>query len=284
MTGRVTRSARDRKLHSKVAPYLRALASALRRVPLEERAREGPHAQFGEDRILERIFGRQEHGYCVEVGAYDGITGSATYLFEQKGWKCLLVEPIPELADQIRRSRSCLVANCAASGQDGETTLYVADRVEQMSTVELTPGHEEWIHGVGGAVREITVPTRTLDALVEEAGFPGINFMTIDVEGHEMDVLQGFSLERRRPRVVILEDNVAQRASEVARHMGRRGYVNFKRTGVNDWYAHESDAELVRPDAVRQFQLERTIRRSVDRAREWLVRRIPAAVKRRVTG
>ena len=263
--------------------YLRALASALRRVPVEERAREGPHAQFGEDRILERIFGGQEAGYCVEVGAYDGVTGSATYLFEQKGWECLLVEPIPELAEQIRRSRRCLVVNCAASAQEGETTFYVADRVEQMSTLELTPGHEEWIHRVGGAVRAITVPTRTLDTLLDEAGFPRIDFVTIDVEGHELDVLQGLSLETRRPRVVILEDNVVDGASEVAQHMARHGYVNFKRTGVNDWYAHGGDAELIRPDAVRQFQLERAMRRSVDQAKERLVRRIPASVRRKVT-
>jgi FkbM family methyltransferase len=266
-----------------VAPYVRALAAVVRRVPLEERAREGPHAQFGEDRILERIFGRHEHGYCVEVGAYDGLTGSATYLFEQKGWQCLLVEPIPELADQIRRSRRCLVANCAASGQEGEATLYVADRVAQMSTMELTPGQEEWIHRVGGSVRVITVPTRTLDDLVDEAGFPRIDFMTIDVEGHEMDVLHGFSLERRRPRVVILEDNVGERNSEVARHMARHGYVNFKRTGIDDWYAHQSDAELIRPEAVRQFQLEKAMRRSVDQVKQRLVRRIPATVRRRMT-
>ena len=266
-----------------MAPYLRALASALRPVPAEQRAREGPHAQFGEDLILERIFGGHDAGYCVEVGAYDGITGSATYLFEQKGWECLLVEANPQLADQIRRNRNCLVVNCAASAQEGETTFYVADRVEQMSTLELTPGHEEWIHRVGGAVRAITVPTRTLNALLDEAGFPRIDFITIDVEGHELDVLKGFALEERRPRVVILEDNVVGRDSEVARHMAGRGYVNFKRTGVNDWYAHEHDAELIKPDAVRQFQLERAIRRSVDRVKERLARRIPAKIRERVT-
>jgi FkbM family methyltransferase len=211
------------------------------------------------------------------------VTGSATYLFEQKGWKCLLVEPIPELADQIRRNRGGLVANCAASGAEGETTLYVADRVEQMSTLELTPGHEEWIHRVGGAVREITVQTRTLDSLLDEAGFPRVDFITIDVEGHEMDVLQGFSLDTRRPRVVILEDNVVGKTSDVARHMAQHAYVNFRRTGVNDWFAHESDIELVRPEAVRQFQLERAMRRSIDQAKERVVRRIPATVRRRVT-
>jgi hypothetical protein len=98
-----------------------------------------------------------------------------------------------------------------------------------------------------------------------------------------MDVLHGFSLERRRPRVVILEDNVGERNSEVARHMARHGYVNFKRTGINDWYAHQSDAELIRPEAVRQFQLEKAMRRSVDQVKQRLVRRIPATVRRRMT-
>ena len=122
------------------------LVAALRPVPPEERAREGPHAQFGEDSILERIFARQGHGYCVEVGAYDGMTGSATLLFEEKGWHCLLIEPIPGLADQIRQNRRCTVVNCAASREEGEATLHVADRVEQMSTMDADAAREGWIH------------------------------------------------------------------------------------------------------------------------------------------
>ena len=137
MTLPATASARIRELRLTVMPFLRALATVLRRVP---RGQEGPHAQFGEDRILADIFGGREHGYCVEVGAYDGITGSATYLFERKGWDCLLVEPIPELSDKIRRNRRCIVVNCAASRSEGEATLHVADRAEQMSTLDLTPG------------------------------------------------------------------------------------------------------------------------------------------------
>jgi FkbM family methyltransferase len=278
----VTAAARDPNRRLNLAPYLRALAAALRRVPPEERAREGPHAQFGEDRILERIFGNQDHGYCVEVGAYDGLTGSATFLFERKGWQCLLVEPVPELADQIRRNRRCLVANCAASAEEGEAVFYVADRVQQMSTLELTSAQEEWIVSLGGAPRAIKIPTRTLDSLLDEAGFARVDFITIDVEGHEMDVLRGFTLELHRPRVVILEENVVTSNSDIERHMAEHRYLNFKRTGVNDWYAHESDAELVRPDAVRQFQLEKSVRRSVDRVKERIAGRMPASVKRRL--
>ena len=60
------------------------------------------------------------------------------------------------------------------------------------------------------------MPTRTLDALLDETGLPQIDFITIDVEGHEMDVLQGLSLEKHRPRVVIFEENVGRRTSDVA--------------------------------------------------------------------
>jgi FkbM family methyltransferase len=251
-------------------------------VPSEERASEGPHAQFGEDRILERYFAGCEGGYCVEVGAYDGMTGSTTYLFEQKGWECLLVEPIPELASKIRENRSCRVVNCAVSGREGEATFYVAEHVEQMSTLDMTPGQRDWIDEVGGSLKEIIVPTRTLDSVLEDASFPRIDFMTIDVEGHEMDVLRGLSLERHRPRVIILEDNTGSRHSDVKRHMELHGYVNFRRTGVNDWYAHESDSELTDREALRQFHLEKAFRRSADRVKERIAPWVPNSLKERM--
>jgi hypothetical protein len=123
-----------------------------------------------------------------------------------------------------------------------------------MSTLELTPDHLEWIRKVGGDVRQVTVRTATLDTLLRDAGFPELQFITIDVEGHELAVLEGFTLEAYHPRVVIIEDNSVEGDPGVARYMSERGYVHFRRTGVNEWYAHESDAELVRPDVIRRFE------------------------------
>ena len=51
------------------------------------------YAQFGEDKILNRIFNKKT-GNCVEVGGFDGVTGSNTYFFEKLGWRCLIVEPM----------------------------------------------------------------------------------------------------------------------------------------------------------------------------------------------
>ena len=254
------------------------------------------HGQFGEDRVLREIFGEQAEGYCVEVGAYDGRTGSASYLFEKRGWHCLLVEPIPALVEEIRKHRACTVVNCAVSDKEGTASFFVAEHVEEMSTLDLTPDRLEWIEQVGGAVKEITVRTATLDSLLAEAAFPEIQFITIDVEGHEMAVLEGFTLEAHKPRVVIIEDNSASddpRARggdpRVGRHMAEHGYVHFRRTGVNEWYAHESDVELVRADEIRRFQRAK-VRQHWERRGKFLGNRIatrvgaylPTPVKRRL--
>lgn len=247
------------------------------------------HAQFGEDQILAEIFADRAHGCCVEVGANDGRTGSASYLFEKRGWQCLLVEPIPALAQEIREHRTCRIINCAASSSEGEAKFFVAEGVDAVSGLDLTPDRLEWIRRIGGTIKEITVRTATLDSLLEEAGFTELEFVTIDVEGHELSVLEGFDLETYRPRIVILEDNSVNGNLGVARHMADHGYVHFRRTGVNEWYARESDAELVRPDAIRRFERAKRIQRW-DRRRKQVVTRIatrggayvPASAKRRL--
>jgi len=245
------------------------------------------HGQFGEDELLDQIFGGLSHGYCAEIGAYDGVTGSASYRFEQRGWQCLLVEPIPALFEQIKAHRRCLAVNCAVSAQEGEATFFIAESFEQISGLDMTAEQRDWIGGEGGAVQEITVRTATLDSLLEEAGFPELQFVTIDVEGHEADVLSGFTLERHRPRILIVEDNTVEGNKLVAAHLTSRGYVHFRRTGVNEWYAHESDAELVRPDAVRRLAREVARERWARRRRHYTHRvaaavgsRLPASVTR----
>jgi FkbM family methyltransferase len=235
------------------------------------------YGQFAEDSLLQEIFGDRAQGYCVEIGAYDGLTGSASYLFEKRGWHCLLVEPIPALVEEIRKHRSCTVVNCAVSDREGVASFFVAENVEQMSTLDLTPDHLEWIEQVGGAVKEITVRTATLDSLLAEVAFPEIQFVTIDVEGHEMAVLEGFTLEAHRPRIVIVEDNSVNGDPRVARYMSDHGYVHFRRTGVNEWYAHESDAELVRPDAIKRFERAKA-RQRWERRRKHAANRVATRV------
>lgn len=217
----------------------------------------GYFAQFGEDRILDAIFHHRSEGHCVEVGANDGVTDSMTYHFELMGWNCLLVEPIPDLAKKIMEHRNCTVKNYAASSTEGEACFSVAEEALGMSGMELTRDQRKKILRAGGTLNEIKVRKKPLDAILEESNFGTIDFISIDVEGHELEVLKGFSPEKYRPRIMLIEDNSNKTDPSVQNYMKSKGYVIFKRTGVNDWYALENDRELVVPERINAFQEER---------------------------
>ena len=69
--------------------------------------------------------------------------------------------------------------------------------------------------------------------------------ISVDVEGHELEVLRGFSIARWCPAVILVEDNSNYQNADVRDYLRRFGYVRFMRTVVNDWYAHKSDRRLV---------------------------------------
>lgn len=199
-------------------------------------------AQYGEDRALDSIFGRPT-GFCVEVGANDGLTGSNTWYFEQLGWRCLLVEADPELAQLCRERRPrSQVTQCAvvAPSQVGTVRFTIVKAARGVSSLSLDHRNLARL-GIGsgkGEVEEVEVPARTLDSVLEEASPPAIDFMTIDVEGHEWDVLQGFDIIRWAPRFVIIERNRHFPDGRIMRYLREHGYAWRRSTGVNDWFEH----------------------------------------------
>lgn len=199
------------------------------------------YAQFGEDKILSEIFDKKD-GTCVEVGGFDGVTGSNTYFFEKIGWRCLVVEPMPDFCKKIRSARSCEVVEMAASDKSGEVEFYVAVGVETLSTIEKNDNHFARIRSLSQQeVRKITVKTARLDDILLERGITTIDFLTIDVEGHEMSVLAGMSFGTISPRLMIIEDNSHGLDLQVKYLMQSMSYVRFKKTGCNDWYAKKDD-------------------------------------------
>jgi FkbM family methyltransferase len=205
------------------------------------------YSQFGEDRHLQALFGGKTAGACVEVGANDGRTGSNTLFFEQLGWDCVLVEANPELCAVLRRERTGQVFECAASAEEGVATLQLSEGeawANQISTICVGEAAERALNRGRVTTRAVQVRTRPLDDILGEAGLATIDFITIDVEGHELEVLKGLTLDRWRPAILIIEDNIRFTGHRVREHLNRQGYVRFFRTGINDWYAHESNPDF----------------------------------------
>ncbi len=155
-------------------------------------------------RLVAAFFGPRK-GYFVEVGANEPRERSQTFHLEQAGWTGVLIEPQPGLAAQLRAERKAKVFAVACSSPDnaGRTLpLHVAGPLSGLDRERMAPG------STPAAV--IEVPIRTLDDVLAEAGAPqGFDFLSIDVEGHELEVLRGFDIARWRPQLILLEDHVA---------------------------------------------------------------------------
>ncbi|MDR2875877.1 MAG: FkbM family methyltransferase [Methylobacillus sp.] len=200
-------------------------------------------SQFGEDKILASIFKGKTTGFCIEVGANDGIHGSTTFYFERAGWDCLLIEPNPTLCEQIRAIRTASVVECAASSQRGRVELLVATGAplaHGVSTIEAGEGAIKKIQSYGFSYKKIMVESLPLDEILSVyATGREIDFVSVDVEGHELEVLKGFDLDRWQPTILLLEDNFNGTDTTVRDYLARCGYYPFRRTGVNDWYAKQ---------------------------------------------
>jgi len=187
-----------------------------------------------EDALKIDFLSALREGYFVEVGANEPQRASQTWELERRGWRGILVEPQPDLAERLRRERNAQVVAAACSRPENGG---------RRMTLQLAGPHSSMTEVVPGATKfgRIEVPVLTLDAILQQAGAPApIDFVSIDVEGHELDVLRGFDLARWQPRLILIEDHLAQLA--VHRHLTRAGYRLIRRTGFNSWYVPAATA------------------------------------------
>jgi FkbM family methyltransferase len=166
----------------------------------------------------------QDRGYFVEAGAYDGFHASNTYFLERfRSWSGLLIEAVPELHEWACRERpSSRVLNYALVSPDlagDEVTVHYAGT---MSIVSGARGDEKGDHAYLEAAMlfedgyEVKVRGRTLSELLDEAAAPEVDFLSLDIEGYEMEALRGLDLERHRPRLILVEAHTEKLLGPVA--------------------------------------------------------------------
>lgn len=215
-------------------------------------------AQFGEDRVLWHVFRQRTSGFFLDIGAYDGVVLSNTCFLEQMGWRGILVEPILPLCERAAaaRPRSRVIHAAAAAPNHPATARFtITKNVPVLSFLHADADHVERCRREGAEFIEVEVPLVTVDEiLLYERRNPGpagspwvprrgwcIDLVSIDVEGMELEVLDGFSLDRFKPRVLVIENDRPAGAA-IEPYLAERGYRKFHRQKINDFYVRNDAA------------------------------------------
>lgn len=171
---------------------------------------------------------RDRRGFFIEAGANDGMSQSNTLYFERyRGWRGLLVEPIPALAEKCRTNRPrCLVENCALVSSAFTAPTISIRYANLMSVVDgAFKSKDEADHHVelGAEMQNVAtyaleVPTCTLSALLDKHRIRSVDFLSLDVEGYELNALMGLDFDRHAPRFMLIE---ARYREEIDAFVGR---------------------------------------------------------------
>ena len=156
------------------------------------------------DLLLEHIFKNQSHGFYIDVGCQHPVMNNNTYLLYKKGWNGINIDLDKKNIDlfSFYRKRD-LNINVAISSREDERDLFFYHDKSAINTLEKSVANYQ-----KAQVKKIKkVKTKTLNSIIENSKFNNltIDFVSIDVEGHELDVIKGFDLKKYKPKVVIIE-------------------------------------------------------------------------------
>src|SRR5437660_1012917 len=138
------------------------------------------YSQYGEDLILWDYFKGRPDGLFVEIGANHPTALNNTWFFEQRGWRGILIEPLPDRCRELRqlRHRSQIIEAALGAPENRGTAAFKVAAEQALSGLVLKPDIK--------CLGEITVTLTTLDDVLAAAGNPKIDFITLDVEGTEL--------------------------------------------------------------------------------------------------
>ena len=199
------------------------------------------------DRILEDKYLNYDNGYFIELGGNDGITQSNTYYFEKfRGWRGLLVEPILHLFFKCKKNRQPSKVYCNACVSFGYEHSCVELLYSNLMTsplsveTDLNPFEQAQLGAQFLCREEEVVRTAaiaaTLNKLMIEAGSPKcIDFLSIDVEGAEAEVIQGIDFSVFSFRVMCVE---ARDPKKISSLLEIHGYECSSRIGHNLIFTH----------------------------------------------
>jgi FkbM family methyltransferase len=201
------------------------------------------YSQIGQDLRVIQTYNNKEDGFFIEIGASDGINLSNTYLLETKyKWKGICCEPVPNKFKELVNNRpNSICYSEAVFNQSGLSLNF-----DIANNFDLLSGISEYIDAYKSTVDKnktsIEVQTISLLDVLEKSNAPKfIEYMSIDTEGSELEIIKNFDFEKYTFGLIDIEHNyIEPRRTEIYNLLSSKGYVYEGENKWDDMYRHNS--------------------------------------------
>jgi len=193
------------------------------------------YSQDKQDMYLEtQVFKGYKNGFFIDVGAHDGISINNTLYFEKNNnWTGVNIEPIKKIYNDLVANRpNCININCAVCNKDG-TTEFICNNgyTEMISGIKDTFDHrhvnrlhhENKLHG--STTEIIEVETKRLETICDSHKITQINYLSIDVEGAEFEVIKSINFDKVYIDVIGFENNYDDTSIPIIEYLKERNYI-----------------------------------------------------------
>lgn len=186
------------------------------------------HSQVGQDLLAYTYFKGKKDGFFIDIGAFDGVYISNTYLFEKLGWKGICVEADPDRFALLKNNRKCDCYNLAIHSKTCDKLNFITSNA---STLNVLEEHAPNMHiermkidGHQKKLKTIEVDSITFNDLMSKyyPDIKHIDFLSIDIEGGELIVLESIDFNKYSFGLITVENNFEE--GVLVNFMKERGY------------------------------------------------------------
>lgn len=202
----------------------------------------GYMSQYGQDKFVAEHFDFLNNGVFVDIGANDGRTLSNTYYLENSlSWSGIAIEPSPKVFKRLQENRACILINACISDESGDAEfLELSGYTEMLSGLvdKYDARHiariDNEIEKFSGVKNYIKVPCYTLEDILKEHKLQKIDYLNIDIEGGEFDILKTINFKNIDINLIGVENNYKE--NKIKNYLQGYGYSLIAIIGSDEIY------------------------------------------------
>ena len=201
-------------------------------------------SQLGQDILALTVSGLDKPGFFVEFGASDGVALSNSHMLEKHfGWTGVLCEPSTAWHEALKQNRSCSIDTRCVYSVSGEKISFSENYLGELSAITAYAEPN-----ASGILKRTTsfyeVETISLLDLLKEHNAPKfVDFLSIDTEGSEFEILKSFDFQSYRFGAICVEHNFADTREKINKLLLANGYVQIHPdlSDFDDWYVQATN-------------------------------------------